>query len=408
MAAATFPSTGRGKGNPEEQFKDAPGKDTEDSQDFPKVLEDADQPEEGELSTSKSEGKSGEPAAQATKGAEAPPEETPPDPNPTDPQPSPGKETPEAPTEAPTEDPTQVPGKEKIKLSKYVKAYRAAGKAWLDTVVEQKKAAYDTLYDKLQQLGGPHIQGLDQADKKQVFNCIRDRTGKFLTQDEFVLYVETEDKIEKPKYMFTGDAREALRDYYDAVHTLCEAQTNFARSTQVLEQKIEDKSVFLSIIQQVQLPVVQVQVRPVEEVEKLEGKTYRELTLLQHLPNFRAIYPNATEQTRTMAVYIYFILHEQITGLKPSQAGCSTDFRCQRTPFKRLITGKKQPGSPGRSSEAKGRSIRKPEEVAEMEGDTPAKKKKMTKRATTVAKPAALAMTNKGKGRGKGSRGKSK
>ena len=30
---------------------------------------------------------------------------------------------------------------------------------------------------------------------------------------------------------------------------LCEAQTNFAKSTQVLEEKIEDKSVFLSIIQ---------------------------------------------------------------------------------------------------------------------------------------------------------------
>ena len=240
MAAATFPSTGRGKGDPEEQFKDAPGEDTEDSQDFPKVLEDADQPEEGELGTSKSEGKSGEPAAQATEGAEAPPEETPPDPVPTDPQPGSSKEPPEAPAEASTEDPTQTPGEEKIELTNYVKAYRAAGKAWLDTVVEQKETAYDTLYDKLQQLGGPHIQALDQADKKQVFNCIRDRTGRFLTQDEFVLYVETEEEIEKPKYKFTGDAREALRDYYNAVHTLCEAQTNFTRSTQVLEQKIED------------------------------------------------------------------------------------------------------------------------------------------------------------------------
>ena len=246
---------------------------------------------------------------------------------PTDPQTGPSKESPEAPTEAPTEDPTQTPGEEKIELTNYVKAHRAAGKAWLDTVVEQKETAYDTLYDKLQQLGGPHIQKFDEADREQVYNCIRDRTGRFLTQDEFVLYVETEDKIEKPKYMFTGDAREALKDYYDAVHTLCEAQTNFARSTQVLEQKIEDKSVFLSIIQQVQLPMVQVQVRTVEEMEKLEGKTYRELTLLQHLPNFRAIYPNTTEQTRTMAAYIYFILYEQITGLKPSQTGCSTDFR---------------------------------------------------------------------------------
>ena len=102
------------------------------------------------------------------------------------------------------------------------------------------------MYDKLQQLGGPHIQKFDEADREQVFNCIRDRTGRFLTQDEFFLYVETEDKIEKLKYMFTGDAREALKDYYDVVHTLCEAQTNFVRSTQVLEEKIEDKSIFLS------------------------------------------------------------------------------------------------------------------------------------------------------------------
>ena len=217
-----------------------------------------------------------------------------------------------------------------------------------------------------------------------------------------MLYVETEDKIEKPKYMFTGDAREALKDYYDAVHTLCEAQTNFARSTQVLEQKIEDKSIFLSIIQQVQLPMVQVQVRMVEEMEKLEGKTYRELILLQHLRKFRKIYPNATEQTRMTAAYISFILYEQITGLKPSQTGCSTDFRCQGTPFKRLITGKKQPGGPGRSSEAKGKSSRKLEEVAKMEGDTPTKKQRMTTRSKTATKSTASATTSKGKGRGKG------
>ena len=292
------------------------------------VLEDADQVQEGEPSTSKSEGKTGKPATQATEGAEAPPEETPPDPNPIDPQPGSSKETPKAPVEAPTkdptedptqapgkEDPTQVPGEVQIALTKYVKDYRAAGKAWLDTVVEQGQNAYDTLYDKLQLLGSPHIPNFDQGDKDQVFKCIRDRTDRFLMQDDFVLYVETEEEeIEKPKNNLTGDAREALQEYYDAVHLLCEAQTNFAKSTQVLEQKIEDKSVFLSIIQQVQLPVVQVQVRMVEELGKLECKTYRELTLSQHLPNFRAIYPNATEQTRTMAWYIYFVLYQQITA----------------------------------------------------------------------------------------------
>ena len=56
MAMARFTSTGRGEGDPEEQFQDAPGKDTEDSQEFPKVLEDAERPKEGEPGTSKSKG----------------------------------------------------------------------------------------------------------------------------------------------------------------------------------------------------------------------------------------------------------------------------------------------------------------------------------------------------------------
>ena len=256
------------------------------------------------------------------------------------------------------------------------------------------------MFNKLQQLGDPHIPNLDQANKEQVFKCIRDRTGGFLSQDDFVLYVETEEEKEKPRYKFTGDAKVALRDYYDAVHRLCEAQQNFARSTQVLEEKIEDKSVFLDIIQQVQLPAVQVQVRTVEELEKLEGKTYRDLTLLCHLPNFRRIYPNAMEQTRTMAAYIYFVLYEQITSLKASQTGCATEFRCQMTPFKRLVTRKRQPSGPGRSSDVKGKSSRSLGEVAKMEGGTPPKQRRMT-RSATVTKPTAPAKPT-GRGRGKG------
>ena len=403
MAAATFTSRVRGTGDPEE-FRDAQEEDIED-EDLPKVLEDAEKPKEGEPGTSKSIGKTGKTVAQATEEAEAAPEETPPDPTPTEPNPGTSTEPPEAP-EDPTQDPTQAPGEVEIKLTQYVKDYRAAGKVWLDTVVEQKEQAYDMLYDKLQWLGTPHIVGLDQADKEQVFKCIRDRTGRFLTQDKNILYVVTEEEIEKPWYRLTGEAKEALKDYHDAVHMFCEAQTNFAKSTQVLEEKIEDKSVFLSIIQQVQLPAVQIQVRTVEEVEQLEGKMYRELTLSHHLPNFKAIYPDATEQTRTMAAYMFFFLYEQITSLKASQTGRARDFRCQGTPFRRLVTGKRQPGGPGRSSEVKGGSSRTLEEVAEMEGATPAKQRRRMPRVTTAAKPAAPSKS--GKGRGKGSRGKEK
>ena len=94
-----------------------------------------------------------------------------------------------------------------------------------------------------------------------------------------------------------------------------------------------------------------------------------------------------------MAAYIYCVLYEQITGIRASQTGCTTDFRCPTMPFKRLITGKKQPSGPGRSSEARGGSSRSLEEVAVMEGPTPAKR-------TRKASKSAAATTSTPKGRG--------
>ena len=219
------------------------------------------------------------------------------------------------------------------------------------------------------------------------------------TDDDFVTYIETEEEKKKPQYVFTHNAKLALTDYYDAVHTLCEAQQNFAKSTQVLEKKIEDKSIFLDIIKQVQLPSVQVQIRTVEEMEKMEGKTYRELTLMCQLPNFKRINPNAKDQTRMMAAYIYFVLYKQITGIRASQTGCATDFRCLTMPFKRLVTGKKQPSRPSRLGEARGGSSRSMEEIAKMEGPTPAKR-------TRKASKSATATTSTPKGRGLKGRGK--
>ena len=124
--------------------------------------------------------------------------------------------------------------------------------------------------------------------------------------------------------------------------------------------------------------------RLIEMDENIKLKTYRELTLMCHLPNFKRINPNAKEQTRTIAAYIYCVLYEQITGIRASQTGCATDFRCPTTPFKRLITGKKQPGGPGRSSEVRGGSSRSLEEVTEMEGPTPAKRTRKGKATTAT------------------------
>ena len=407
MTTATFTGTGRGKAAPKEQSRDTTEVDTKE--DLPLVLEDAVQwPKEDKQGASKSKGKK---TAQATEGAEAPPEETPPDPKPTKPHTDPAPAEPQPGTsKAPTKDPTQAPTDETAQPTtrnpdkdeppaptKYVRAYQAAGKKWLDSVVKDGEQAYIRLFDELLKLGDPYIDNFDQAVREQVFKCIRDKTGRFLDNDDFVMYVETEEEKQKPRYVLTGDAKAALTDYYDAVHTLCEAQQNFTKSTQVLEKKITDKSVFLDIIKQVQLPSVKVEIRTVEELERIEGKTYRELLLMCHLPNFKRINPNAKEQTRTMAAYIYCVLCEQITGTRASQTGCATDFKCPTTPFKRLITGKRQPGRPGRSSEARGRSSRSLEDVAEMEGPTPSKRtRKATKSATAAkAKPKGRAVKGK-------------
>ena len=78
MTTATFTGTGRGKAGPEGQFIDVLEEDTEE--DFLLVLEDAAKKQkEGKQGASKSTSKR---KAQATEGAEAPPEETPPDPDP--------------------------------------------------------------------------------------------------------------------------------------------------------------------------------------------------------------------------------------------------------------------------------------------------------------------------------------
>ena len=188
MTAATFTSTGRGKAGPEEQFRDAPGEDTEEE--FPLVLEDAkQQPKEGKPGTSKSKSKQlGDQPAQAAQGAETPPEETPPDPDPTKPHTDPAPVDPQPGTsKAPTKDPTHTAAKNPDEdkppaLTKYVMEYKAAGKAWLDSVVKDEEEAYIKLFNKLMELGSPYIDNFDLADREQVFKCIREQDRQVLKQ----------------------------------------------------------------------------------------------------------------------------------------------------------------------------------------------------------------------------------
>ena len=115
----------------------------------------------------------------------------------------------------------------------------------------------------MSKIGTKH-KNLDKAVRDQVFASIKDKSGRCLSKDAFTMYVEQEDPPEKQRYRLTDDAKEALRDYYDAIDTLSEAQHNLSQSIKVLEQKITDKSVFIDIIKQTQLPAVQVSVRTIK------------------------------------------------------------------------------------------------------------------------------------------------
>ena len=280
---------------------------------------------------------------------------------------------------ADTQDPTKNSEEEKDPtLIAYVKSYQEAGKVRLDTVEESKEQAYKMLFDKLLMIVNPHIPKFSHADRKTVLDCIADKSGKYLTEDKFAVYVSREEvRIDKKWYAVSDEEKAVIKDYYDKAKDLCDEQAAFMQSTCTLADKIKNKEIFLEIVKQVQLPAVQIHVCTRAEEEKLEGKMYRELTLLLHLPNYKTIHPNATEQMRTMAAFMYYVLYEQITGLQKAQGGCSMEFKCGAMPFKCLVTGKNQPGGPGRVHEA-GKSHRSLEDVAAIEGEPAAKKPKVT------------------------------
>ena len=139
---------------------------------------------------------------------------------------------------------------------------------------------YITLYDNLLQIGDPNIPKFSNSDRKTVLDCIADKSGKYLSEDDFAVYVATEDvEIKKKQFAASAEAKASIKEYYKSAQELCEVQTAFMKSTWEMESKIDNKEIFLDIIRQVQLLAVQLNIMMREEEETLEGKTYRELTL---------------------------------------------------------------------------------------------------------------------------------
>ena len=90
-------------------------------------------------------------------------------------------------------DPQEPRDNNEPRLATYVNSYQAAPKIWFDTVQDSKEQAYITLYDMLLQIGDPHISKLCDSDRQTVLNCIADKSGKYLSEDDFAVYVSKED-----------------------------------------------------------------------------------------------------------------------------------------------------------------------------------------------------------------------
>ena len=121
------------------------------------------------------------------------------------------------------------------------------------------------------------------------------------------------------------------------------------------------------------------------EEKAVQGKTYQELSLNQHPPNYQKLPSSVTDGTRTMVTFMYYALYKQLTGKAKSQQGCSEEFGCKTTPFKHLVTGKKQPGGPGRKG-TPDKSSRTAEEFKGLESGAPPDKKSRCGRSSTKNK----------------------
>ena len=226
-----------------EQFEDLDIEaDEEDWPDFDDPLKAAQQAAKASKSTGEA-GEGSQDVDKLTSGAQAPANVIQdPTKNPLQPKPSTSKADTQAPTDgpshaptqAPTQDPTQAPTQDPTKtptqdptldpawdpedvpdLTDYVKSYRQAAKVWFDTVQDSKEQAYDTLYDSLLRIGDPHIPRFSESNRKTVLDCIADKSGKFLKEDGFAVYIEQEEaEIKKTQVKLSGDAKEAIRDYY--------------------------------------------------------------------------------------------------------------------------------------------------------------------------------------------------
>ena len=177
----------------------------------------------------------------------------------------------------------------------------------------------------------------------------------------------------KKPVVVNPNAKKAISDYYKAAQDLCQSQTVFMQKTREMEEVINDENIFLDIIRPVQLPVVQVMVRMRSKEEALQGEMFQELSLTQHLPNHKKLHPSVTDATRT--TFMCYALHKQLTGKARSQQACLEDFGCKTTPFKHLVTGKKQPSRPGREKCEGGKSSQTVEEVKQLESGKPPQKR---------------------------------
>ena len=148
--------------------------------------------------------------------------------------------------------------------------------------------------------------------------------------------------------------KQVIKEYFDIAKDLCRTQQYYMAKVDKMYKAIKDPKLFLSIINHVQLPAVQVHVYTDAQEKQAGGSLTMEQCIIQsHLPEAQELPVGCKARARRVAGMMHFFLYKQVTGRTAGQQKCAEKFKCGLTPFKHIITGKWQEGSKGKGGTQK-------------------------------------------------------
>ena len=146
-----------------------------------------------------------------------------------------------------------------------------------------------------------------------MLESISDTSGKYIDTVGRLKVEVSKDEEEISRKRFTerkkaSEEQKALDEYYVA-KDLCQSQALYMARLEKLSKVLDNPDRLLTIINHVQLPVVQVTVTTKEQDKRQAGLSGEEMVIIQHLPNAEGWKVGRQPGERMMAAWLYFVLY---------------------------------------------------------------------------------------------------